>query len=144
MVASTSKRKAAAEPRATTKPARKKAKTRHISDSDDEYVDQAVEEADINVGSTPVSFQHSEQVHVLSASKQEVIRTALLEWFNTVRDTRGMPWRKPWTSGLSPAARSQRAYEVSPRSISARTPLQHVICRSGCQRLCFNKHRWLL
>lgn len=39
-------------------------------------------------------------------------RTALLQWYATVHDSRGMPWRKP--SGLSQGLeeRSQRAYEV--------------------------------
>lgn len=40
------------------------------------------------------------------------MRTALLRWFTTVRDSRGMPWRKPSNLSQDPQQRSQRAYEV--------------------------------
>jgi hypothetical protein len=40
------------------------------------------------------------------------MRTALLQWFATVKDSRGMPWRKPSDFSQTPEERSQRAYEV--------------------------------
>ncbi len=39
-------------------------------------------------------------------------RTALLDWYKTVHDARGMPWRKPYNPTLDPNERAQRAYEV--------------------------------
>ena len=45
-----------------------------------------------------------------------VLQKKLLAWYDTVKDTRSMPWRKEVTpSELSKAARSQRGYEVSER-----------------------------
>jgi A/G-specific adenine glycosylase len=40
------------------------------------------------------------------------LRTALLRWFATVKDSRGMPWRKSLDFSQGPEERSQRAYEV--------------------------------
>lgn len=40
------------------------------------------------------------------------LRTALLDWFATVHDLRGMPWRKPSSFSRGLEERSQRAYEV--------------------------------
>lgn len=41
-----------------------------------------------------------------------MVRNALLAWYKTVHDTRGMPWRRPYDPNLGPEERAQRAYEV--------------------------------
>ncbi|KAI0318077.1 DNA glycosylase [Amylostereum chailletii] len=40
------------------------------------------------------------------------IQDALLSWFVTVHDVRGMPWRKRFDASLTTEQRAQRAYEV--------------------------------
>ncbi|KAL0581509.1 hypothetical protein V5O48_000567 [Marasmius crinis-equi] len=57
-----------------------------------------------------VTSQHSRTDHVLSAVAP--LQDALLKWYYTVRDSRGMPWRKPYNPTLTPKERAQRAYEV--------------------------------
>lgn len=42
-------------------------------------------------------------------------RQALLDWFDTVRDERAMPWRKRFQKGRTREEGGQRAYEVSRR-----------------------------
>ncbi|KAF9068903.1 DNA glycosylase [Rhodocollybia butyracea] len=56
------------------------------------------------------STRHSKSIHIVS--KPLPIRRALLKWYATVRDSRGMPWRKPYDPNLRIEERSQRAYEV--------------------------------
>lgn len=41
------------------------------------------------------------------------VRSALLQWFVSVRDSRGMPWRKPFSLSERFEDRAQRAYEVT-------------------------------
>ncbi|KAG7097584.1 hypothetical protein E1B28_004921 [Marasmius oreades] len=53
---------------------------------------------------------HSKTIHTLSAIPH--IQEALLDWFTTVRHSRGMPWRKPYDPNLNAGERAQRAYEV--------------------------------
>ncbi|KIM42337.1 hypothetical protein M413DRAFT_444760 [Hebeloma cylindrosporum] len=53
---------------------------------------------------------HSKSVHTISSPA--MVRSALLAWYKTVRDTRGMPWRRPYDANLGPEERAQRAYEV--------------------------------
>jgi hypothetical protein len=51
---------------------------------------------------------------VKDALDAEVVQSALLEWFDRVKQKRGMPWRKEMDmTGASKAARTQRGYEVS-------------------------------
>jgi len=40
------------------------------------------------------------------------ICSALLDWYAGVRESRGMPWRKPYDPSLGRDGRAQRAYEV--------------------------------
>ena len=61
---------------------------------------------EINIGSPP----HSKSSHIIGSSGP--IRLALLEWYKTVHDIRGMPWRKPYDPNQGPDERAQRAYEV--------------------------------
>lgn len=61
---------------------------------------------DINIGNRP----HSRSSHIIGSSGP--IRLALLEWYKTVHDIRGMPWRKPYDPNKGPDERAQRAYEV--------------------------------
>jgi len=53
---------------------------------------------------------HSKTLHLIRSPGP--MRTALLKWFTTVRDSRAMPWRKPSNLFQDPEQRSQRAYEV--------------------------------
>lgn len=48
-----------------------------------------------------------------STSDIAAAQDALLDWFEGVRDARGMPWRKRYDAGASIEAKGQRAYEVS-------------------------------
>ena len=61
---------------------------------------------EINIDSLP----HSKSSHIIGSSIP--MRLALLEWYKTVHDIRGMPWRKPYEPTQSPDERAQRAYEV--------------------------------
>jgi A/G-specific adenine glycosylase len=61
---------------------------------------------EINVGSPP----HSQSSHTIESSGP--MRLALLEWYKTVHDIRGMPWRKPYDPNQGPDERARRAYEV--------------------------------
>ena len=61
---------------------------------------------DISIGSPP----HSRSSHTIQSSGP--IRLALLEWYKTVHDIRGMPWRKSYDPTQGPDERAQRAYEV--------------------------------
>ena len=53
---------------------------------------------------------HSKSLHLIGSPGP--MRTALLQWYATVRDSRGMPWRKSPKLSRDPEQRSQRAYEV--------------------------------
>lgn len=56
------------------------------------------------------SRSHSRTLHTVSSPK--AIRDALTTWYDGVRDTRGMPWRKRYDATLGLEERAQRAYEV--------------------------------
>lgn len=56
-------------------------------------------------------FRHSRSVHIIQ--EPGALRAALLKWYETVHDKRGMPWRKPYDPNLGDEDRAQRAYEVS-------------------------------
>ncbi|TCD67796.1 hypothetical protein EIP91_011924 [Steccherinum ochraceum] len=53
---------------------------------------------------------HAVSTHTITQAK--AIREALLSWYDTVHEARGMPWRKPFDHGWSAEQRAQRAYEV--------------------------------
>jgi A/G-specific adenine glycosylase len=53
---------------------------------------------------------HSKLVHTIQDPTP--MRTALLNWFQTVHANREMPWRKPYDPNLGIEDRAQRAYEV--------------------------------
>ncbi|KAF8899765.1 DNA glycosylase [Gymnopilus junonius] len=53
---------------------------------------------------------HAKSTHAISFP--QAVRSALLSWYQTVRDIRGMPWRQPYDPNLGPEERAQRAYEV--------------------------------
>jgi len=88
---------------------------------------------------------HSKSVH--SISSPAMVRSALLAWYKTVHDTRGMPWRRPYDPNLGPEERAQRAYEVLElpcgfciwnKKINS---YSLVMCRSGSRRSCCNRHK---
>lgn len=69
-------------------------------------------------GSTPTSraaasetaFEHHPSLHAVERILP--LRTSLLEWYDSVKSVRGMPWRKDYDPSLDADARAQRAYEV--------------------------------
>lgn len=78
---------------------KKKAKT---APSDDEM--------ELQVAVTKKARSHSSLVHRIIDPVP--VRVSLLEWYERVHETRGMPWRKPYDASLGRDARAQRAYEV--------------------------------
>ncbi|KAI0790408.1 DNA glycosylase [Abortiporus biennis] len=68
----------------------------------------AGEDPDSNLLLSPTT--HGVSTHILTQVKP--LQKALLDWYSTVHETRGMPWRKPYNASQTPAERSQRAYEV--------------------------------
>ena len=86
---------------------------------------------------------HSKSVH--SISSPVMVRNALLAWYKTVHDTRGMPWRRPYDPNLGPEERAQRAYEVLELSCGLCTWIDSyyllILCRFGSRRSCCNKHK---
>ena len=88
---------------------------------------------------------HSKSVH--SISSPAMVRNALLAWYKTVHDTRGMPWRRPYDPNLGPEERAQRAYEVLELSCGLWIwngkidSYSLVLRRSGSRRSCCNRHK---
>jgi len=56
------------------------------------------------------SHTHPKSAHIVTSPAP--IRTALLAWYKTVHETRGMPWRQEYNPDLEPDERAQRAYQV--------------------------------
>ncbi|KAL9934878.1 hypothetical protein V8E36_005954 [Tilletia maclaganii] len=58
--------------------------------------------------------EHDQRYHVPLLLSQADTQDSLLDWFDSVRTTREMAWRKDWVDphSLSVADRSRRAYEV--------------------------------
>ena len=54
--------------------------------------------------------KHALSLHTIANPKP--LQSALLDWYGTVHEKRGMPWRKPFVSTSDKRVRSQRAYEV--------------------------------
>ncbi|CAA7268367.1 unnamed protein product [Cyclocybe aegerita] len=70
---------------------------------------------DASSSSTPVeagapSLMRCRSTHTIQ--DPAAMRTALLRWYKTVHETRGMPWRRPYDPNLGIEERAQRAYEV--------------------------------
>lgn len=63
------------------------------------------------VASPSAVVRHCKRTHVLA--KPAEVRNALLAWYDLVRDSRGMPWRKAFDASYGRAERAQRAYEVN-------------------------------
>lgn len=53
---------------------------------------------------------HTASTHVISSP--QAVRGALLNWYQTVQNIRGMPWRRLYNANLGSEERAQRAYEV--------------------------------
>ena len=64
--------------------------------------------------------RHPTSTHVITDPVP--LRKALLAWYATVHEARGMPWRKPFDPSFGPEERAQRAYEVR----SLRTPVLFI------------------
>jgi len=58
----------------------------------------------------PVENPHSSSRHYVE--RILACRPQLLDWYDEVKNLRGMPWRKAYDPDLSAVARNQRAYEV--------------------------------
>ncbi|KAK7451136.1 hypothetical protein VKT23_012813 [Stygiomarasmius scandens] len=56
--------------------------------------------------------RHAKSLHIIDVPTSFGIQSSLVEWFDDVRDSRGMPWRKPFDEKLGREERAQRAYEV--------------------------------
>lgn len=80
-------------------------KKRLVQSSDDEFSGGSSDP-----GLTVISSPHAPSLHVVS--EPIFMGKSLLEWFAGVRETRSMPWRKPYNPDHSPEERAQRAYEV--------------------------------
>lgn len=89
--------------------------------------DQRQESAESNPGNSKTTdSMHSDSRHSILAIGP--LRTALLEWYATVHDSRSMPWRKPPEDYETIERRSQRAYEVT-RTHHAY--LENLTCEPG-------------
>ncbi|KAJ7207083.1 DNA glycosylase [Mycena pura] len=55
---------------------------------------------------------HTKNTHTIKTTDITAIRSALLQWYSTVHDSRNMPWRKRYDPTLGREGRAQRAYEV--------------------------------
>ncbi|KAH7926964.1 DNA glycosylase [Leucogyrophana mollusca] len=58
------------------------------------------------------SSPHAVSLHSVNSENVGATRVALLQWYDRVHETRGMPWRKPFDATLDVEGRAQRAYEV--------------------------------
>ncbi|KAG8898958.1 hypothetical protein FRC00_002107, partial [Tulasnella sp. 408] len=85
-----------------SKPKNKNPKTKKRSRDDSEVDDE--------VAGVGIVIPHSKSLH--NVAKVKPLTGGLLEWFDSVRDTRGMPWRKEYDPSLSEDEKAQRAYEV--------------------------------
>ena len=56
------------------------------------------------------SDPHPVSLHVMT--RPEPLREAILEWYEGVHASRGMPWRKPYDPSWNAEQKAQRAYEV--------------------------------
>jgi A/G-specific adenine glycosylase len=63
-------------------------------------------------GALPIYSSHAKSIHVMDAADVSSIRTALVQWYETVHLLREMPWRKQHNPTLDHEQRAQRAYEV--------------------------------
>ncbi|TBU47064.1 DNA glycosylase [Dichomitus squalens] len=93
------------------KPAKRQTKSkgagRKRDASDAEYLPEAevVESSEI-----PHTRPHRVSLHVIAHAAP--LREALLEWYEGVHASRGMPWRKPFEHSWDAEQKAQRAYEV--------------------------------
>ncbi|KZT70461.1 DNA glycosylase [Daedalea quercina L-15889] len=65
---------------------------------------------DVETLAAAAGQSHGAAMHVVA--EPEPIRVALLQWYEQVHESRGMPWRKPYSPDLTVEERAQRAYEV--------------------------------
>ncbi|KAH8101827.1 DNA glycosylase [Cristinia sonorae] len=84
---------------AQKKPRKGKDKAVDASDDDDDSREER-------------ALPHASSTHTISSTQARSIRTALLAWYDTVHEVRGMPWRKPFDHSWSAEQQAQRAYEV--------------------------------
>ncbi|KAJ7057825.1 DNA glycosylase [Mycena amicta] len=83
------------------------------SDDDSDYASKRGSRKKRTRSPTPPSASlHAKSTHIINKTDIDSIRTALLEWYATVHESRNMPWRKPFNPSLGPEDRAQRAYEV--------------------------------
>lgn len=68
------------------------------------------EPADIEETGSFISRPHGSAYHSVDSIAER--QQDLLDWFDNVREKRGMPWRKPYDSSLTMEEKGQRAYEI--------------------------------
>lgn len=97
-----------AAPSATSRPS----KRRKVSAKKDEDYGMDLEDCmyDDATPSEGLSMPHSRDLHV--SKRVALCLEGLLEWYDKVKDARGMPWRKVFDPTLDDDAKAQRAYEV--------------------------------
>lgn len=84
------------------------------------------------------AVRHATSLHTITNPKP--LQSALLAWYDTVHEQRGMPWRKPFVSTSDRKVRSQRAYEVSELKYTIMSLCHDVQgFRYGYRRSCFSK-----
>ena len=85
---------------------------------------------------------HTKNTHTIKTTDITAIRSALLQWYSTVHDSRNMPWRKRYDPTLGREGRAQRAYEAKSNHSHSELCSCHAN-RCGYRKLCFSKHRLL-
>ena len=98
----------------TRKIAKPKGKSIHKTKGKNRVVDTP-EDGEAGARPDPV-FVHSNAFH--RVTDPAALRGPLLQWYDSVHQARGMPWRKPFDASLDAEGRAQRAYEVLPLSSS--------------------------
>ncbi|KAG9009612.1 hypothetical protein FRB94_011875 [Tulasnella sp. JGI-2019a] len=95
----------------SSRPVKRRKTTKTATDA--EY-EGAASDSDAEVTGTTAAegivIPHSRSLH--DSDRIKPCLASLLDWYTTVKHTRGMPWRHEYDATLDDAAKSQRAYEV--------------------------------
>jgi A/G-specific adenine glycosylase len=65
---------------------------------------------DIEDAGTTIQRPHTTSYHIVEGIVE--LQQDLLDWFEVVREKRGMPWRKRYDPSLTMEEKGQRAYEI--------------------------------
>jgi A/G-specific adenine glycosylase len=105
----------APEPETTKKPAKRArlsgpGSSRTTAQAKKKAASKGDDEIDIEDVGTSISRPHTSSYHHTRDIAK--LQSDLLEWFESVREKRGMPWRKRYDPSLTMAEKGQRAYEI--------------------------------